>query len=100
MIKFVKIKKSDIQGKRYTAIFYNEKREQEKTTHFGHDKGSTFIDHKNTQTKNAWVDRHKVRGTFDIPTSASALAYYLLWTETTLNGGLQNYLRRFKLSKY
>lgn len=100
MIKYVDIQKSNIQGKRYTAIFYNENKIKVKTVNFGHDKGSAFIDHKNTQIKEAWIARHKVRGTFDIPTTASSLAYHLLWTETTLNGGLKNYLRRFKFSKY
>lgn len=100
MIKYVQISKSNIANKRYKAVFYDDNKKKVKTTHFGDENGSTYIDHKNKQTKEAWIARHKVRGTFDIATSASALSYYILWTETTFNGGLSNYLKRFNMSKY
>jgi len=100
MIKYIQVTKSTRPNKRYTAIFYNNERKKVKTVHFGYDKGSTYIDHKDDKIKNAWIARHRVNGTFDIPTTASSLAYYILWTEKTFEGGLKNFLNRFNLYKY
>ena len=72
MIRF-----SDRHDTRYVEVCYDEDCKV-KTTHFGYADvkkyGSTYIDHKNDTLKVAWVARHKLNGTFDVPQSASGLA--------------------------
>ena len=97
---YVQLIKSNKQDKRYTALFYDDNRKQIKTTHFGSDIGSTFIDHKDEKTKDAWIARHKVRGTFNNYMSASALAKHLLWNKITLRASYMDYLKTFGLTKY
>ena len=62
------IKLSDRVDKLYMAVFY-DKDNKVKTTHFGYkDKdgfGSTYIDHKNDDKKDAYIARHKVNEDFN-----------------------------------
>ena len=99
MVK-VDIKKSTRDDKRYMATFYNTDGSKS-TTHFGYaDKnktGSTFIDHKNKDKKEAWLARHKVRGDFNNYKSASSLAKNILWNKSTLTASINDYKNRFNL---
>jgi len=48
---YIQLQKSNITGKRYTAVFYDENRKKIKSTSFGYDKGSTFLGHGDTKNK-------------------------------------------------
>ena len=74
MIKYIQIVKSHLADKRSRAVFYDENREKIKSTNFGLRGGSTFIDHKDVNKKNAWIARHVVKGKFKDFTSASSLS--------------------------
>jgi len=94
----VKFTNSTIANKRMTATFYNDEGGKKKTVQFGYKGGSTFIDHKNEDTKKAWTARHKVRGTFEIYDTPSSLAYHILWNKKTLQESIKDYKRKFNLS--
>lgn len=85
---------SNIRNKKMTAVFYDGNKKV-KTTHFGDSNGSSFIDHKDEQKKEAWIARHKVRGTFDDPMSASSLSRFVLWNKPTLTASIKDYKTRF-----
>lgn len=99
------IKLSDKPDKRYMAVFY-DKNKKVKTTHFGYaitDKGikkygSTYIDHKNDDLKEAYIARHKVNEDFNDYMSAGSLSRYILWEKKTLRDAINDYKRRFKLN--
>ena len=93
------IEKSDRQNKRYKAVFFDNSKKI-KTTHFGLDTGSTFIDHKDVNKKYAWIARHEVKGKFKDFTSASSLSYHLLWNKPSLSASFNDYLRKFNLQKF
>lgn len=98
------IKLSDKPDKRYMAVFYDKNRKV-KTTHFGYaitDKGikkygSTYIDHKNDDLKEAYIARHKVNEDFNDYMSAGSLSRYILWEKKSLRDAINNYKRRFRL---
>lgn len=98
------IKLSDKPDKRYMAVFY-DKNKKVKTTHFGYaitDRGikkygSTYIDHKNDDLKEAYIARHKVNEDFTDYMSAGSLSRYILWEKKSLRDGINYYKRRFKL---
>jgi hypothetical protein len=94
------IKLSDRVDKRYMAVFY-DKDNKVKTTHFGYkDKdgfGSTYIDHKNDDKKDAYIARHKVNEDFNDYMSAGSLSRYILWNKKTLRESISDYKRRFSL---
>ena len=68
----VLISKSNRKDKRLKAMFEN------KTIHFGYDKGKTFVDHNDKELKNAWLARHKVNSDFDNIETAGSLAKNIL----------------------
>ena len=98
------IKLSDKPDKRYMAVFY-DKNKKVKTTHFGYaitDRGikkygSTYIDHKNDDLKEAYIARHKVNEDFNDYMSAGSLSRYILWEKKSLRDAINDYKRRFKL---
>lgn len=98
------IKLSDKPDKRYMAVFY-DKNKKVKTTHFGYaitDKGikkygSTYIDHKNDDLKEAYIARHKVNEDFNDYMSAGSLSRYILWEKKSLRDAINDYKKRFRL---
>lgn len=98
------IKLSDKPDKRYMAVFY-DKNKKVKTTHFGYaitdggikKYGSTYIDHKNDDLKEAYIARHKVNEDFNDYMSAGSLSRYILWEKKSLRDAINYYKRRFRL---
>ena len=65
--------------------------------HFGSKTGSTFIDHKNKDKKNAWEKRHKVNPNWDSKHSSIYHSRKLLWSEPTLNKAIKKYESEHKV---
>ena len=100
MIKYIQLLKSKKEEKRFEAKFFDINKNKIKSINFGLKNGSTFIDHKDTKIKDAWIARHQVRGTFNNPLTPSSLAYHLLWNKPTLSASYNDYLKKFSLLKY
>ena len=91
------IEKRDRQNKRYKAVFFDDGKKI-KTTHFGLDTGSTFIDHKDEDKKKAYIARHsKNNEDWNDYTSAGSLSRYILWNKTTLQASIKDYKNKFNL---
>ena len=88
----VVITKSNRKDKRLKATFEN------KTIHFGYDKGKAFVDHNNKELKEAWIARHKVRGDFYNLEEPSGLAKGILWNKSNIKDSISNLNK--KQSKY
>ena len=90
----VVITKSNRKDKRLKATFEN------KTIHFGYDKGKTFVDHNNKEVKKAWLARHRVKSDFDNIESAGSLAKNVLWNETSITKAVKDLNARQKKYKF
>ena len=77
-----------------------KKKNKIKSVSFGLKGGNTFIEHKNTKTKDAWIARHSVTGDWTKPDTASSLAFHILWNKPTLSASYNDYLKKFNLKKY
>ena len=88
----VELSKSSKANKRFKVVI-----DGRKTIHFGLKNGSTFIDHKDSMKKNAWIARHKVRGTFNNPKSASFYAKNLLWNKDSLQKSIKDTNQKYKI---
>jgi len=93
----VKISKSDRDGKKMKAIFYDSDGKKIKTTHFGQKNASDFTIHKNEERKKRYLDRHKNNENWNDYMSAGALSRFILWSEPTLSGSISSYKKRFNL---
>lgn len=89
----VQFYKSDKPGKRMKAVF-----DGKKTVHFGSKGASTFLEHRDTKIKRAWIARHKVREDWNNPITAGALSRWLLWNKPSLDASIKDYKNKFNLS--
>jgi hypothetical protein len=96
----VQLKKSEIDGKKYTAVFYDENRVKIKTTHFGATGYSDYTKHGDEERKQRYIERHKTRENFADYKSAGSLAYHILWNKPSVSASYNDYLKKFKLKKY
>lgn len=98
---YVQLKKATTQGKKYTAVFYDEEnRKKIKTTSFGATGYEDYTTHGDDERKKRYIDRHKTRENFADYKSAGSLSYHILWNKASVAASYNDYLRKFKLKKY
>lgn len=97
---YVQLKKSDISGKKYTAVFFNNQRVKVKTTHFGSAGMSDYTIHKDDERKQRYIDRHSANENWDNYMSAGSLSFHLLWSKPSLSSAYNSYLKKFNLKKF
>ena len=87
------LSKSNKPDKRYKVKVDN------KTIHFGSKGGSAYIDHKNDQTKRAWIARHKVNENWakgGVKT-AGFWAKHLLWNKPPIKQSINSTNKNYNM---
>ena len=97
---YVKLSKSNIEGKKYTAIFYDDVRKKIKTSHFGSAGMSDYTKHKDDERKQRYLDRHRNNENWNDYMSSGSLSKNILWNKPTINASYNDYLKKFNLKKY
>tara|TARA_R100001086_G_scaffold113518_1_gene57958 strand:- start:1825 stop:2127 length:303 start_codon:yes stop_codon:yes gene_type:complete len=99
MVKYDKvvIKKSTNPKKKLMAVFSSKDSSRTKTTHFGSAGMSDFPTHKDEARKQRYLDRHRKRENWQEPTSAGALARWILWNKTSRRSSISDFKSRFNL---
>lgn len=73
---------------------------RERTTHFGAKGMKDYTTHPKLireARKRAYDSRHRANEDWSDPTSAGALAKYILWNKPTISASLADYRRRFNV---
>ena len=91
-----KISRSTRDGKKFMAVFTNNRTGRTKTTHFGAANYSDYTIHKDPQRKKLYLNRHRSNENWNDPTTAGALSRWVLWNKPTLRDSIKDYKRRFK----
>lgn len=97
MVKFLGLHKSDKPEHKYYAEFEGESG-RTKRTYFGAAGMKDYTKHPAGQRearKKAYMARHSATENWSDPTSAGALAKYILWNKPTVSASLRDYKRRF-----
>ena len=97
---FVQLNKSQVSGKKYTAVFYYDDRKKIKTTHFGSAGMSDYTKHKDDERKQNYLDRHRANENWSDYKSAGSLSKNILWNKTSISASYNDYLKKFGLKKY
>ena len=113
MFKLLSIKQSSKIGKKYDATFYDKNSNKYKMFSFGakNYRDYTLINNKNSkfyikdkEKREKVKENYQKRHAKDLLTDESisglsrgALSYYILWTATTLNKGIENYKKKYNL---
>lgn len=96
-LKLLTIRKSHIPKKKFDAVFQYPDGHT-KTTSFGLHPYEDFTKHKNVTRKARYLHRHKgMHENWNDPTSAGALAKWVLWNKPTLRASIKDFKRRFDL---
>lgn len=93
----VKITKSNKADKKMMAVFEDCNTGRQKTTHFGAKNYSDFLQHKDPERKQRYINRHKRNENWNDPTSAGALSRWILWNKPSLSASIADYKRKFRL---
>ena len=97
---FVQLNKSQVSGKKYTAVFYDDDRKKIRTTHFGSAGMSDYTKHKDDERKQNYLDRHRANENWSDYKSAGALSRWILWNKTSISASYNDYLKKYGLKKY
>lgn len=97
---YVQLDKSDREGKKYKAIFYDDKRVKKLTTHFGQKGANDYTLTHDDEAKQRYIERHKNNENWNDFMSAGSLSYHLLWTEKSMAKAYNKYISKFHLKKY
>ena len=103
---FVLLNKSNLNNKKYRAIFYNSETEKKiKTVHFGSSRNKDYTIYNKEGSKeeadlrkSLYIKRNQKRQSElwnSNPMSPAALSRWLLWNLPTLEGSVDDYIKRF-----
>lgn len=93
----VVIKKSPQEQKRFQAIFTRENGKTKKVN-FGSKGANTFIDGADEKVKDAYLARHRVNENWNDPTTAGALARWIIWgNSNNVNKNVVAFKKKFNL---
>jgi len=97
----IEIKNSQAKGKRFVAIFTDDKGKSKKVN-FGlkNPKLGTFIDHADKKLRKNYIARHEVREKkfYKDPMRAATLSRFILWgTSSSLKQNIEDYKNKYNL---
>ena len=100
--KFIKVSKSDKQGKKYYALFKDKETGREKRVYFGSAGMSDFTKHKDSERKERYISRHQKRENW---TSSGILtagwwSRWLLWNKPSFRESLSDVKSKLKSAGY
>ena len=95
-MKLLKITESSKPEKKLMAIFETDSG-RTKTIHFGARGMEDLTTHKDKERQKRYLDRHSANENWDKPDTAGALSRWVLWSSTSLAGGIRNYKNIFNL---
>ena len=96
---YVQLTPSTQEGKKYTAVFYDENRNKVKTTHFGATGYTDFTLSGDENKKNNYLSRHSKENWNDYM-SAGSLSRWILWNYKSKSKSYNDYIKKFNLKKY
>ena len=98
MVKMI-IKPSNIKGKKYTAIFYDNSGKKIKTSQFGAKGYEDYTIHKDKQRRDRYRARHKGNLSKTDYMSPAHLSYYILWGDSSsIKSNISSYKKKFNLT--
>ena len=92
-------KSSNIKGKKYTAIFYDNSGKKIKTSQFGAKGYEDYTIHKDKQRRDRYRVRHKGNLSKTDYMSPAHLSYYILWGDSSsIKSNISSYKKKFNLT--
>ena len=94
-MKLISVTPSTREGKKYDALFDIDGKK--KKVSFGLAGSFTYLDHKDTKKREAYLARHKVREDWENPLTPGSLSRWILWNEPNLPSAIRFFKQKFNL---
>jgi hypothetical protein len=95
---YARIRRSKKEGKKMTAVFYDDDKKRIKTVHFGAQGYDDYTVAPHDREKKArYIQRHRAAENWEDCTTAGALSRYILWNKKDLRAAIDDYCSRFGL---
>ena len=101
-MKYAQLKKSSVQGKKYTIVFFDADRKKVKTIQFGQAGADDYTKTGDKEQRDRYRDRHSnSRENHNVPDTPASASWWILWgNSTSVSANYNAYLKRFGLTKY
>lgn len=105
-MKLESVTKSHAPGKKKTALFClcpgknggGCSKPQKKEVHFGSDGSTTYVEGASDSDRENYIARHRVNENWEDPTSAGALARYILWGDSrSIEENIKSFKSKFNV---
>lgn len=101
-MKYAQLRKSSVQGKKYTLVFFDADRKKVKTIQFGQAGAEDYTKTADNEQRDRYRNRHNnSRENHNVPDTAASASWHILWGDSTsVSANYNAYLKRFNLTKY
>lgn len=101
-MKYAQLRKSSVQGKKYTLVFFDADRKKVKTIQFGQAGADDYTKTGDKEQRDRYRNRHNnSRENHNVPDTAASASWHILWGDSTsVSANYNSYLKIFGLSKY
>ena len=101
-MKYAQLRKSSVQGKKYTLVFFDADRKKVKTIQFGQAGADDYTKTGDKEQRDRYRNRHNnSRENHNVPDTPASASRFILWGDSTsVSANYNSYLKRFGLSKY
>lgn len=101
-MKYAQLKKSSVEGKKYTIVFFDADRKKVKTINFGATGYDDYTKTGDKEQRDRYRDRHNnSRENHNVADTAASASWWILWGDSkSLSRNYNSYLKRFNLTKY
>ena len=101
-MKYAQLRKSSVQGKKYTLVFFDADRKKVKTIQFGQAGAEDYTKTGDKDQRDRYRNRHNnSRENHNVPDTPASASRFILWGDSTsVSTNYNAYLKRFNLTKY
>ena len=101
-MKYAQLRKSSVQGKKYTLVFFDNERKKVKTIQFGQAGAEDYTKTADKDQRDRYRNRHdNLRENHNVPDTPASASRFILWGDSTsVSANYNAYLKRFNLTKY
>nr|AAL73467.1 Tlr 6Fp protein [Tetrahymena thermophila] len=96
---FFRIGPSEKDNKKVKVVIFDEKKKRKKTLHIGQVGYQDYLQHKDEERKQRYIERHQAREDWKDVLSAGFWSRYLLWNKKTIQESIEDIEKRFDLKR-
>ncbi|KAL4463811.1 hypothetical protein ABPG74_005748 [Tetrahymena malaccensis] len=90
---------SEKDNKKIVVVIYDEKKRKKKTIHFGQVGYQDYLQHKDEERKQRYIDRHQANEDWNDIFKAGFWSRWILWNKKDIRDSIEDVEQRFNLKR-